>query len=585
MASFAALHTGLTGLNANSRSLDVIGNNVANSNTTAYKSSRLNFSTMFSRTYSAGSAPAETTGGTNPFQVGMGVQVSGTQRNFTNGTISATGNPQDLAIDGEGFFVVNRGDRSYFTRAGDFRTDGNQNLVTSTGEILQGYGVDDNFQIIPGALQNMRIPTGSLTIAEATENVRFRGNLNAAGALPTTGASIDILGDATTGLRAVATADPAPGAGNRLETMTRLVDIEDPILPGTGARLFTAGQFVEVRNAERGGRTVPAMSLSVTSTTTVADLNDFLALAMGVNTDAPANPGGAVPGAALDPATGIITLTGNVGSINNLGLDPSDLRILDSAGTLVRQPFVTDRNAEADGEGLRTSFVAYDSLGSAMEVQIGLVLDSRSDLGTTWRYFVESDDNMGASTQIGTGTLSFDTEGNLLTTTPVEVSIDRTGTGANSPQTISLKFSEGADKLTALTDSSSTLAATFRDGAPIGTLTNFNIDSDGIISGAFSNGLVRTLGQVALATFTNNGGLVDNGNNLFSVGANSGSPVVTTARTLGAGQFAGSSLELSNVDIGEEFIKMILASTGYSASSRVIRTADELMQQLMVLGR
>ena len=131
----------------------------------------------------------------------------------------------------------------------------------------------------------------------------------------------------------------------------------------------------------------------------------------------------------------------------------------------------------------------------------------------------------------------------------------------------------------------STLAATFRDGAPIGTLTNFGIDSDGIISGAFSNGLVRTLGQVAIATFTNNGGLVDNGNNLFSVGANSGSPVVTTARTLGAGQFAGSSLELSNVDIGEEFIKMILASTGYSASSRVIRTADELMQQLMVLGR
>jgi len=349
--------------------------------------------------------------------------------------------------------------------------------------------------------------------------------------------------------------------------------------------LFTAGQLVEMRNAERGGRSLPAMSLSVTSTTTVADLNEFLSLAMGINTDAPANPGGAVPGAALDPATGIITVNGNAGSINNLGIDASDLRILDSAGNLVRQPFVTDRIAEADGEGIRTAFIAYDSLGNTMEVKLGLTMESRSSLGTTWRYFVESDDNMGASTQMGTGTLSFDTEGNLLTTTPIEVSIDRTGTGANSPQSITLRFSEGADKVTSLSDSVSSVQTSFRDGAPIGTLTSFLINADGVISGSFDNGLVRTLGQVAIATFTNNGGLVDNGNNLFTVGANSGSPVVTTARTLGAGQFAGSSLELSNVDIGEEFIKMILSSTGYSASSRVIRTADELMQQLMVLGR
>lgn len=585
MATFSAIYSGMSGLNANSRNLDVIGNNVANSNTTAFKSSRLNFSTAFSRTLHMGTTPGDTTGGTNPFQIGNGVQTSGTQRNFTNGTISATGNPRDMAIDGDGFFVVNRGDRSFYTRAGDFVLDGNQNLTTPTGEIVQGYGVDANSQIVPGALGNINIPLGSLTIAEATENVRFRGNLNAGGVLPTTGAMIDILGDATTGLRATSDANPPPATGNRLELTTRLVDIEDPILPGTGARVFTDGQFFEIDNAERGGRTLPSLALPVTSTTTVQDLNDFLALALGINTDAPNNPDGNAPGVALDTATGVLTVTGNTGSINDLAIDASDMRVLDSAGQLVRQPFVSHQFAEADGEAKRTAFIAFDSLGNAIEVQLGMVMDSRSNTGTTWRYYVESDESMGDTSQLATGVLRFDTEGNLLTTDPIMVDIDRSGTGATTPMTVALDFSEGTDTLTALTDSESELAVTFRDGAPIGTLTTFGIDADGVITGGFSNGVVRTLGQVALATFTNNEGLVDASNNLFSVGANSGQPMVTTAGTLGAGQIVGGSLELSNVDIGEEFIKMILSSTGFSASSRVIRTADELLQQLMVLGR
>jgi flagellar hook protein FlgE len=111
------------------------------------------------------------------------------------------------------------------------------------------------------------------------------------------------------------------------------------------------------------------------------------------------------------------------------------------------------------------------------------------------------------------------------------------------------------------------------------------VDNDGTIVGVFSNGLTRTLGRVAMATFTNTEGLVDLGNNLFNVGANSGQAVVTEAGSFGAGQIVQGSLELSNVDIGDEFIKLILSSTGYSANARVIRTADELMQQLLVLGR
>src|SRR5436189_4281044 len=106
MASTTALFTGLSGLNANARRLDVIGNNIANVNTTAFKSNRMSFSPTFSRNFSLGTAPSATSGGTNPGQIGLGVSIAGTQRNFTNGAISATGVATDVAIEGDGFFIV-----------------------------------------------------------------------------------------------------------------------------------------------------------------------------------------------------------------------------------------------------------------------------------------------------------------------------------------------------------------------------------------------------------------------------------------------------------------------------------------------
>ena len=112
MASTTALFTGLSGLISNSRRLDVIGNNIANVNTTAYKSNRMTFSPTFSRNFSLGTAPSDATGGTNPGQVGLGVSVSGTQRNFNNGAIGVTGVATDLAIEGDGFFIVNQAGRS-----------------------------------------------------------------------------------------------------------------------------------------------------------------------------------------------------------------------------------------------------------------------------------------------------------------------------------------------------------------------------------------------------------------------------------------------------------------------------------------
>ncbi len=585
MASTTALFTGLTGLNANARNLDVIGNNIANGNTVAFKSARANFETMFSRTFNAGTPPGDTVGGTNPFQIGYGVRVSGTQKNFATGTISPTGDLRDLAIDGDGFFVVNRGTQPFYTRAGNFRPDAEQYLATPSGERLQGYGIDENFNIVPGRLGDMRIPLGTLTIAEATQNVRFRGNLDASGSIPSQGSNVNLLGTQTDGLRAIAAAAPAPAPGNLIEGTTRLVDIEDPELVGSGTPMFLDGQSIELRNIEKGGRTLPTAIFPITTTSTLDDLMTFMRETIGINGTTGANPDGNTPGVTLDPTTGVVSITGNTGTVNDIAIDSSDMRLLNASGQVVRQPFVPQKTAAADGESVRTTFIVYDSLGTPVEVDLAMTLEGKSNAGTTWRYTIESADATGPDLAITTGVLAFDTEGQLDTTVPIAISIDRSDTGADSPLGFSLSFAEGDDTVTALTDETSSVAATYRDGAPIGTLSGFGIGIDGFITGKVANGPTRTIGQVALATFPNNEGLVDQGGNLFGVGANSGSPIVTTPTVLGAGRTIGGALELSNVDLGEEFIKMILASTGYSASSRVIRTADELMQQLLVLGR
>ena len=181
MASTTALFTGLSGLLANSRRLDVIGNNIANVNTTAFKSNRMAFAPTFSRNFSLGTAPGDSTGGSNPGQVGLGVSVSGTQRNFANGAIGATGVNTDLAIEGAGFFIVEGAGERYYTRDGSFIRNPSNDLITQSGARVLGFDVDDQFNVIEGNLVPLNIPVGTLTLAESTQEVVFNGNLNASG--------------------------------------------------------------------------------------------------------------------------------------------------------------------------------------------------------------------------------------------------------------------------------------------------------------------------------------------------------------------------------------------------------------------
>jgi flagellar hook protein FlgE len=594
MASTTALFTGLTGLSAHSRKLDVIGNNIANINTTAFKSNRMIFSPAFSRNFSFGTGPSDTTGGTNPRQIGLGVAIAGTQRNFSNGPISATGIVTDVAIEGEGFFMVNQAGERMLTRAGAFQRNENNDLVTIGGAKVMGYAVDPQFNVIEGNLVEMNVPVGTMTLAEASRNVVFNGNLNASGPLPTTGSVHETRAFFTDALltpgNEMTGAEDLSLAGNDLY-------IDD----GAGGSFLAieggSQAVITVNGVEKGGKDMGERSF-VFSATPVAGvdangttMNDFIAfldqvLGLDSTTIPPLNHD--LGGGITINAAGQIVVTGNEGTAQDLNIETADLVVTyltTPTGSPINQPFVVSRTGTADGESVRTSFVVYDTLGSPLTVDLTFVLQETIEgEGTVWEFLAESTDNDDIDRIVGLGIVRMDANGEFVSATNESFSLIRQN-GAVSPLTVAMDFDSGTDAVTGLTDTASSLAAVFQNGSPIGTLTSFSIGEDGVINGSFTNGLTRDIGQIALVKVANPEGLLDAGNNLFRIGPNSGEAIITEAFRFGTGRIIGGALELSNVDLSQEFISMILASTGYSASTRVISTTSELLDQLLVLGR
>ena len=586
MASTTALFTGLSGLISNSRRLDVIGNNISNVNTTAFKSNRMQFTPTFSRNFSLGTAPGTNTGGTNPGQVGLGVTVAGTQRNFNNGAIGATGVATDVAIEGDGFFIVDVAGTRHFTRAGNFVRNPQNELVSQSGARVMGFGVDEQFNVIEGDLVPLSIPVGTLTLAEASRNVIFNGNLNASGSVGTTGS-------VHTGRAWFTDAALTIPVGASTDITSTDIYMSD----GAGGSVLafdssTNPKSITISGVEKGGKDLGSKTFAFSATSvagadangaTLGDFTDFLEDVLGLDNSgvgSSSNLGGNV----TINAGGQLVITGNEGTVQDLALETADF-VINTPGAGSGQPLELQKSGSANGESVRTSFVVYDSLGTPLTIDLTFTLQQTSASGgTTWQFVAESNDNDAVSRLIGLGEVTFDATGRFTNATNQSFSITRTN-GAVSPLTVNMDFNSGTDAVSSLTDSASNLAAVFQDGSPIGTLSNFSIGEDGRISGSFTNGLTRTIGLVALAKFSNPEGLVDAGDNLFRTGPNSGTPLVAKPRDFGTGRLVGGALELSNVDLSQEFINMILASTGYSAASRVITTTDELINQLLVLGR
>lgn len=558
MGLTSALYTGLSGLNSSQFSLDVIGDNIANLNTTGFKGSRTLFQTQFARTLSAGTKPGAGQGGTNPLQVGLGSSVGAIQRSMLPGSVETTAVPSDLAIEGNGFFVLRTPENEeVFTRDGAFTLSADNRLISADGFFVQGYGINSNYELIPGNLVDVSIPLGTLTTARATGSLQLDGILNTSGTVATQGTIVrsQVLHDA---------------GGNPITGATALTAVRNP----GGAAMFANGDVISINGVKRGGRDLPAESFVVGTTgVTVADYLAWMDDAVGIETVAgvAGNPGVAVT------ADGRLEIRGNAGSENALSFQPGTL--LSSGAEQI--PFSFSEIQAANGESAHTSFIVYDSIGTPLSVDLTMVLEERTTGSSVWRFYATAAADSDVKFDVGTGTVEFDSAGQYVQSPQNSFVINRVGSGAIDPLPIQIQFS----RLSGLTAQESSMVMSFQDGFSTGTLIDYSIGQDGIITGTFTNGLNQTIGQVAMATFSNPAGLLARSSNVFFIGPNSGEARITAPLTLGAGKVTSGALEISNVDLSREFINLITSSTAFSASSRVISTSDSLLQELLLIAR
>jgi flagellar hook protein FlgE len=350
--------------------------------------------------------------------------------------------------------------------------------------------------------------------------------------------------------------------------------------------LFGLGTLTFV--GEKGGANLAPKTLTIAADTTVNDLLEFMDQAYGIQNpvDDDGLPivdafTGDAPGGYIN--NGRIRFVSNNGTGNALGVD--SFLFTPSGTTDVDTPdlgFTTTQDAK--GQSAVANFIVYDSLGIPLQVTVTAVLESRNSSSTTYRWYATSRDNdpdTGVETAVGTGTIKFDGDGKVIDFADNTVSIDRRNISSNSPLRFDLDFS----KLSGLAANKSSLSATRQDGSDAGTLSSYIIGEDGIIRGVYTNGIARSLGQILLARFANPAGLDQRGENLFGEGVNSGLPITGSPGSQGIGSIISGATELSNTDIGRNLIDLILASSQYRGNTRVITTAQQLLDELLNLRR
>lgn len=675
MALLRALNSAISGLQAHQFRIDVIGDNLANANTTGYKVGRANFQTLLSQTLSYGSAPQGFLGGIDPRQLGLGVRVGDTSKDFRQGGLLATGITSDLAIEGDGFFIMLDGTgHPVYSRDGAFSINP-ANLLhnPTTGYIVQGWQADfTTFQLTPGGpLTNIKIPIGDLVIARATNVAQFDGNLNSNGDLANSGTVLEsqVFVDVT-----------LPPPNNQAQLSTLLTNLGRRGAAGAPDVDFQLdiGDIIEVQ-ATKGNRQLPRMKFQVSALppppgidatgTTLQDLINFLRQVLGINnsgqdtysafiTSGSLQPGetltttsytalptvdflalGVEPGDFIRFTTGvgagqiaqIASISGATNNVLNF-LNPLDPTIpmpvvgnqweinesarvaLGTGGATPVTPSLQDRQSprgvirisgnvglanalknleisengnqlsvfteikSAAGESVISNATFYDSLGAPHTVEITYVYQSRSDTGTKWRWFAEAVDNYGPDRVVGTGYVNFTTDGRYFSENPqAAISIDLSNTGAATPLIVSVDH----DKMTAFAAQQSQVALVEQDGYRMGTLIDYSVSSDGIITGIFSNGLTRPIAQLALARFANNNGLEAIGGNMFRIGANSGLPLVGIPGTFGRGNVRGGFLEESNIDIAKQFTDLIVTQRAFQANTRTVTVVNEMLRDLI----
>ena len=521
---------GLSGLNAASKSLDTIGNNVANANTVGFK----NGQTIFADVYASALTGA---GGT---QIGIGVKVAQVAQQFTQGNITTSNNPLDVAINGGGFFRLSDNGVITYSRNGQFQLDKDGYIVSANGSRLTGYAATTGGVLSTGAPSEININTSDLTPVVTTE-VNATLNLDSTQAVPTTAGFNKDDSTSFNNSTAVTIYDTL---GNSHVLQTFFVK--------TGANSWDVYSVVD------GAALDPVAATPATTT------------------------GGTVTGGAPTTFTPIAANTFSINGVN-IGFIAAGTDAVTqgtNVAAAINAAAITGVTAAADG--VTGAVTITDTGGSTVIGMNGTaptaaIADTHLATLLAQTGFTSAQVGTQAASTTVTGSLSFNTAGALTTTAPLNLAIP-VSTGATSPMTVEVDFAG-----TTQFGSNFSVNALTQNGYTSGSLSGFSIGTDGVIVGRYTNGQSATLGQVVLASFTNPNGLQPLGNNTWAETSQSGQPLVNTPGAGSAGVLQSSAVEDSNVDLTAELVNMITAQRYYQANAQTIKTQDEIMQTLVNL--
>jgi len=692
-----ALYSGVSGLNANLTEIDVIGNNIANSNTIGFKSGRVTFNEMLTQQLRSASRPVSGgRGGTNPQQVGLGTIVGSIDTNFNQGNFRTTGIKTDLALQGPGFFIMSDGVSNVYTRAGVFGLDSESTLVNpSNGLRVQGIMADEDGIITSGAMTDIVIDPSLVVPAEASANVELYGNLDSdSDAMETilesasfltaaqggdelvnlagqTGGFFDlhegdlisasawIDGDTRSG--AFLVGGSWPDGGTTYQDLTNWLDV---LFDGLGYNLnfrIAANGALEVENVSgyqvtnlslqvggranfntnfqfpntidpaggvwqgtnngevgeirapaeitdllyqvynedghslsldnvppgtttiriggtRGGQAITPMDMTVDQTTTLSDFLVQMQAAFRINT---------YPVALND--LGQIVLRGEVGTSNALGdVTVTELLPPGQSNNVIEASFsFIQTQAARDEQSFSVATTVYDSLGGAHT--INFTFQKVSGLNEwIWQAEMEGGEEIMFG---GSGRARFNDTGSITNFTFDDGSSGLTfrpqPAGEEGAELVTLNIDPGdiggVNGLTQFEGRGSLHAVA--DGFTSGQLVDFEIDQNGLIIGHFSNDTVRNLARIGLAMFANSEGLTRLEDNTYRRSGNSGQAMESFAGEEHGTTIVPGTLETSNVDLAEQFTRLVVAQRSFQANARVITTGDQIMQEMVSLIR
>jgi flagellar hook protein FlgE len=522
----SALWAGISGLNASSKELDVIANNLANVNTIGYKSGTTFFADVLSQSISGGSSGS--------MQVGRGVSVSEVQTQFGAGSFETTGNSTDVAIDGDGFFMVNNKDNAtFYTRAGAFRLNADGLLVDSNGYKVQGQIVENS------------APSGPLT------NISLQG--------------VQSNPQVTTAFALGANLNSGTATGNQYNTTQTVYD-------SLGSKHTLNTTFTKTEQAGKGYWGIESSLDAAQSNSISAD--GFIFDSVGTMEAMYTGTMSAITATGAGTATAVLDRPGMVYQTSFTAGPP----VADAPVVLTCVDYSANTWAVTTPAGYTNATVtSATTSGAVTTVTVSLDGTGTADITlTTAGVWADGD------------TASFDLTHTEIPLNDITVNFsDALIGGATIGAGGDIKWNLIGNDSLDITQyaTASVIRALTADGYASGQLKTLSIDASGRISGFFTNGQTSDLAQIILASFPNPWGLKKMGSNLFGETVTSGSSIRNTPGDSGMGSLTPNTLEMSNTDIATEFIKMITAQKAYQANARVVTTQDTIMQELMNLKR